>query len=782
VAQNAEIGHIFLENDVVGYLVNMPDYTGAIGITYPASWNTLQLSDMQFYNWLHAEAYASYNDATLEYAIIITDPSQSGTFAEVEVLYHRNYGTPAQTTKSIARRADQLFYFGSPEVLEVSLPLDLDSLDGSKMDVIECVHRVNGVQTANALIPIVVSGLVSREVPPDGSLVTPQIPYLILHDPPGDGSKSFFQGGKKICREVGNTFQTEIGGGFTATGKVGAAGSIGVVLEQGFEFSVAITQDFEMTHENLTETTTEQCIEITSTFSTSDLPGNTGSDSDVFIGYGETWIFGTYEEVIVPSAPEILAGEDSASINYGLAYARDNAPGKTTTFILTAKDIEADIQAQFNVANDLANNKLTRTRAYNQMKLWEEVLTKNAENLANATEPLGNNLNFGGGTMATFDEEITTTDISTSSYNVAIDVNTSTITTAIVGANGFTGGPQFTFNKNEGSTTSNSSTNRELIQYTLEDDDAGDNFQTSVFKDPSYGTPIFRLNSGSSSSYPYEGGYQRDQPKLQSDITVCGEDLGLVEEVPYGSLATFIIDICNDSNESRDYRFQLNNSTNLKGADVMAANLDLNSGSGFLNFSVLSGDCQELTVTVGRNGQPLPGEMGYDPTNNFYEDLEFILYPYKVITGEDYPLEAVAYTAKVSFGPGNVFPDPCPDSALDFDGIDDQVSIPHHQDLNLVDGDFSFSAWVFPTEDKVNTIISKGDGGSGSVFIYNLFGTSGGFEHKQGLYLVADGSGTWLTSNTPVPLNTWSHVTVTFDFDSDLATFSSMGYQTHRLF
>lgn len=99
-------------------------------------------------------------------------------------------------------------------------------------------------------------------------------------------------------------------------------------------------------------------------------------------------------------------------------------------------------------------------------------------------------------------------------------------------------------------------------------------------------------------------------------------------------------------------------------------------------------------------------------------------------------------------------------SALNFDGTDDQVVIPHTTALdNVITGNFSFEAWVNPTANNFNTIISKGNGGyviNGGEYIFQLNASN------QLAFFHTDLNG-WKYSNGGVPLNAWSHVAVTYD-------------------
>ena len=60
---------------------------------------------------------------------------------------------------------------------------------------------------------------------------------------------------------------------------------------------------------------------------------------------------------------------------------------------------------------------------------------------------------------------------------------------------------------------------------------------------------------------------------------------------------------------------------------------------------------------------------------------------------------------------GVVFRDQsAPAFALDFDGIDDYVNIPHHNSLNFGSGDFTVEAWVKTSSTKSQNIVGKYNG------------------------------------------------------------------------
>ena len=114
--------------------------------------------------------------------------------------------------------------------------------------------------------------------------------------------------------------------------------------------------------------------------------------------------------------------------------------------------------------------------------------------------------------------------------------------------------------------------------------------------------------------------------------------------------------------------------------------------------------------------------------------------------------------------PNNI--DLCPDdmdTALDFDGTDDHIVVPHDPALNFAGDDFTFQAWVYPTGQGWSTILSKGTG---------IFGTSSYyFSINPSMLLALSLENQTHYSTTAIPLYQWSHVAVSFEFSTEQATF-----------
>lgn len=108
-------------------------------------------------------------------------------------------------------------------------------------------------------------------------------------------------------------------------------------------------------------------------------------------------------------------------------------------------------------------------------------------------------------------------------------------------------------------------------------------------------------------------------------------------------------------------------------------------------------------------------------------------------------------------------------NALNFDGTNDQVAIPHDAAFNLNSGDYTFEAWVYPTDGTNQTIISKGLGtgvADSDVFLFSIISNNMFFQ------LGKSGAGSEThTSNTAITQNTWSHVAAVYNSSSMTVTF-----------
>jgi hypothetical protein len=115
------------------------------------------------------------------------------------------------------------------------------------------------------------------------------------------------------------------------------------------------------------------------------------------------------------------------------------------------------------------------------------------------------------------------------------------------------------------------------------------------------------------------------------------------------------------------------------------------------------------------------------------------------------------------------------DGALDFDGTNDHITVPHDDVLSL-SGTMSFSAWINASSfgSSYQTIVAKDDGGAGSTY---WFGT---WRDELAFGFFASGSfREVLTSGLGLQAGNWYHLAATFNDSADEVILYIDGIQVH---
>ena len=464
-----------------------------------------------------------------------------------------------------------------------------------------------GWPTHICVIPFVVEGATVAQVDILGTTVQPQMPHLVLHAPPGDGSSSTFQESKTTCRELVDSYAEDNSNSANLAVKLGFAGSAGIFVTTNFEFSVTFSGGVTAGDMVVKTQGKQTCVTVNEEFSTTELTGPTGG-GDVFIGYGTDLAYGVYPFIIADQAT------CASKLDTGLVFAPVGPPRKfayTKTAILSdIAELEAVVADSMNVGAKIAND------AQNQIDVWNQVLAMNDANVNNPDNESLGTLNFSSGVNSSQETSITITESNSIQYEHFLEGTFGVEAVVEVGGSGVTGGYEFKSARRYGATQNQTEESSKLVKYTLADGDPGDIFNLDVVRDPMFGTPAFRVKPGTKSSCPYQGGYQRDQPVLKHDnnsdehITSLGN--------PVGGSFTFLIDLCNESNETRTYNLKLNAASNSNGAVVSAAGVPLNGNDLGQSYTIPAGSCQEnVVVNVAMLNASSP---------QAYPNLELFLY------------------------------------------------------------------------------------------------------------------------------------------------------------
>lgn len=494
---------------------------------------------------------------------------------------------------------------------------------------IQFVGKVGGRQ-ANLIIRAVVEG----ERPRRETFVTktPEIPFFILHDPPGDKSFAKISKGTTISTSTTTQYGGGAGGGAYADVKTGKGVVLPVIGRIGA--AIQIQSEVEVGADKNSGTTTNRTITFTEDFSTSGEETLVGNEGDLYVGASLNMTYALTDKLIYNETIQDMDRDTSLAVNND---------GFNTTFLYTEKHIKNTLLAQLSTLYsisksdyDVAYQKVKNgdksisaetLEKMNQQQLeykanidaWKAALAKNEANRKNAKDRklpdgvkgvVGGNISFSAG--AVYDNTI------------SIDTDTTTFDEVSVYLNGYVkvgismhggeanetnAGGLVTFRFNHSKNTENSTGQNTTTSYHLEDNDIGDFFSVGLAEDQVYATPVFKTVSGSSSC-PHETNTQfRHLPEMQ--ISGTSEQ----RNVPSDKPAKFEILISNrsESDETVEYAIKLDPLSNLDGAKVLVGGQDVTNKAA--TYYIPTGKSFKLPVEVYRG-----------PLTSTYENLTLVMF------------------------------------------------------------------------------------------------------------------------------------------------------------
>lgn len=439
---------------------------------------------------------------------------------------------------------------------------------------------------------------------------TPQEPFLVLHDPPGDASYAYFEAGSQVCNET-TVERVEDNGGGTSTFVsiipkfTAASGTPFFSVETEVQPILQLEGNFLFTTHWANTKSQVTCVSPTRTISTADDDMLVGPDADVFMGAAQNIIIGQTDKLVFDPAACAF------NLTTGAAVTLDSF---STTFVYSRHHIVNAVIPYF-VSTGTAGDLATANQ-------WRKILLNDSlaqlNKLPNGTTAPQNaplvgapkNYSFSSGLSIEESMSVDTTkaDATTVSETPIVDIET-LVTAGIFGNEaGATATGSFVRHTERLKTTGTENTRSHTAGYFLKDDDPGDNFTVDVMTDNRFGTHFFRTRSGESSCPWEKNTRSRDEVEISVDrvqITGVPEDEAAVFHFTLGNIS--------QTKELRNYFLFLGAKSNAGGAVVKANGTNLAHP---LGYQIPYGEPQEVTVTVERG----PGGA------LSYSELEIALY------------------------------------------------------------------------------------------------------------------------------------------------------------
>ncbi len=489
---------------------------------------------------------------------------------------------------------------------------------------------------------------------------TPEMPFMILRSPPGDGSSSTFEQGTSASQTIGfNTvYNTDANAYFGVHLGVDAEITVGLIVESTISVNATLDFSAEMSVGIQQESATEQTWtwNVNETFSTV-------GGGDVYIGGALNMLYGvtdvmtidgcevviTPDLILVPDGfattyiysedfilgtliPSLIEIGDETSAETWLNIVDRNtflkdwsltlAANPDTLYNMSLEDAIGLASEYFDggttiVPSHLDDDNFPEPDPEDQSEVDDPVIDLpfqdffddlmddaiDVEPSLEAPEPdvegLNRNISFDAG--ATYTYSMSTSAAKSEAVNFEMFIGSGVAVDAGIEVNGLGvfGGFQVAFQTTRGKTESVTTEQTTTTSFTLADDDPGDFFSVNVTTDGVYG-PVFGLVGGASSC-PWEEG---STPFDGTDLSVSpAQQLNVMPD----EAAPFILDLGNTSpmGQEREYWLSVIQESNPYGAVVAVNGVVMEDHMAYL---VPYGEAVQATVTVERG----PVEYEYD--------------------------------------------------------------------------------------------------------------------------------------------------------------------------
>ncbi len=452
-------------------------------------------------------------------------------------------------------------------------------------------------------IDIIIEGFKQRES--TFTTVSPELPFIILRDPPGDQSYAYIQ--EATTTEMAAEFFIKSGGSISVwnKAKVGAkfeAGFLGFSTESHFWGEIEGETSVTATNTSLTETLLS--FTTGSRFGTSTLEelSAIGSLGDLYVGAAMNLIYA--------KADVLNFDETQCAPEIDIELIMGNADLETQ-FVYSEYSLVNSIIPSLEDLRDLQTDDAERDYYQNQINLWNQTISENhrLKEIAQRHSSFPSNISWsGGGAQQEYFSEARSSSRLFLEFGVEIDRTIAAELGFEVGGVGRSGGVIINTRLELGGSATTSTTQSRRVGFVLQDNDNLDRFNTIVKECPVYGTPIFE-DVSAITSCPYMPGTSAiDGPQLN----IVGSSI--LSNVNPASAAVFTLRLTNASpdQKTRSYLIDLISS---QGALITTDGL----GTFPIEVNNLGyGNSKEVQIGVSR---------GFDPSLFAFEGVSFIAYP-----------------------------------------------------------------------------------------------------------------------------------------------------------
>ncbi len=456
----------------------------------------------------------------------------------------------------------------------------------------------------------------------------PEVPLLVLRDPPGDKSYSFLEKEQQVCHSITTNLEIETGivAGVEIDLKpeimlVAAPLGIGKINVAGG--GPVINIDGEVTYKFSSENAIEMCTSFKERIATgadelivgpsdsipylTDPSGATApyangwvQGGDLFMGAGLNVEFGFVD--VVTFNDTICAGEVKSRVSI-------SPKNFATTYLYSEYYIRNNVIRYLDaIIQDPGVDQGKRDTCLQSKSSWLKILNDNKAQIKAAK--FRKNLSYDGNIEYEYSETSDTTKTSSTENSGGVSLDASVTLGFKFDGVGVDATVGFKFATMGGRKDENKKQTGITTGYVLGDNDPGDAFTVDIAMDSVYKTPVFRTVTGQSSC-PWE-------PKTahrEGNTLEFRDGSGAVAvDVPANEPAVFKFTLGNKSetNETWTYAFTAGPESNPDGAKIFLNGAALDHP---VFYAIPYGESVPITVTLER------GPEEYD-----YDSLEIVLY------------------------------------------------------------------------------------------------------------------------------------------------------------